>query len=193
MEVNTINQSPSSIRGSTLSTILELFGENQHAGGQAEEQQDHVRILVVVEGVNDIGFLRRISVILHASDSSLPNLAEWETGGALVFVPTGGPSEAWCHRLAPLDRPEFFLLDRELPPETEQRRAMVARINRRGGCHAALTKKRSLENYLHPTAIYAASGLTLQFSDFDSVAHLAAKHAFDAKSPDTAWGNLSAR
>ncbi len=46
--------------------------------------------LVVVEGPNDIEFLRRISTILHRDDRSLPDLAAMERELALVFVPSGG-------------------------------------------------------------------------------------------------------
>jgi len=48
------------------------------------------RVFVVVEGSNDIQFLNRISRILHADDPRLPDLAEMERRGELIFVPFGG-------------------------------------------------------------------------------------------------------
>jgi hypothetical protein len=91
-----------------------------------------VSVLLVVEGTNDIEFLRRISLILHTHDLSRPNLAAMEQRGELVFVPFGGGKvAAWTHRLDPLGKPEFHLLDHELPPETEHRRHAVETINRR--------------------------------------------------------------
>ena len=48
------------------------------------------RLLVIVEGPNDIEFLRRISAILHRDDPRLPDLADMERRLALVFVPSGG-------------------------------------------------------------------------------------------------------
>lgn len=47
-------------------------------------------MLVVVEGPNDIEFLRRISAILHRDDPRMPDLADMERQFALVFAPTGG-------------------------------------------------------------------------------------------------------
>ena len=161
--------------------------------GPLQVRQDLVRVIVVVEGINDIEFLQRISLVMHTSDPSLPNLPELEMCGELVFLPTGGAAEAWGRRLAPLHKREFHLLDHEIPPETAQRRDMVARINRRHGCQAALTEKRSLENYLHPRAINAAMGLKVDFGDFDPVAHLVAKHAYHAKPVDRPWELLSNR
>ena len=152
-----------------------------------------VRVIVVVEGINDIAFLRRISVILHRHDASLANLAEMETSGELLFVPTGGAAEAWGQRLAPLGMPEFHLLDREIPPETDLRRKMVVKINRRSGCRAVLTAKRSLENYLHPKAIYAASGIAIRFEGFDAVADHVARQVYHTKPVDTPWQSLPSR
>ena len=138
------------------------------------------RILLVVEGVNDIEFLRRISRLLHSHDASLPALAELEQRGELVFVPFGGGNvKAWTRRLAPLAMPEFHLYDRESPPETDQRRESAAAVNRRPRCWAALTRKRSLENYLHPRAIFATRGVDLTFEDFDPVAELAAQRVYE--------------
>jgi hypothetical protein len=112
---------------------------------------DVVRILLVVEGMNDIAFLRRISLVLHDADGSLPNLAEMEQRGELIFVPFGGGHvRAWSDRLAPLARPEFHLYDHELPPETDLRREAAATVNRRSRCKAVVTNKRCLENFLHP-------------------------------------------
>ena len=51
---------------------------------------DTVRLLFVVEGLNDIEFLRRISLILHGADDRLPNIAEMQQRGELIFVPFGG-------------------------------------------------------------------------------------------------------
>ena len=44
-------------------------------------------VLVVVEDVNDIQFLRSISAMLHDHDCDLPDLASMERAGRLAFVP----------------------------------------------------------------------------------------------------------
>ena len=132
------------------------------------------RILLVVEGPNDIQFLRRISTILHAEEPQLPNLDTIEQQGRLIFVPYGGDPLLWTHRLAGLNLPEFHLLDRETPPETDTRRRAAEIVNLRPRCRAAVTAKRNLECYLHPAAILEASGIEVEFSDHDSVAELIA-------------------
>ncbi len=111
----------------------------RHASGNGSRFR--AGILLVVEGVNDIELLRRISRLLHSDDASLPALAEMEQRGELVFVPFGGGNvKAWTRRLAPLAMPEFHLYDRESPPETDQRQEAADAVNRRPRCRAALTR-----------------------------------------------------
>ena len=133
-------------------------------------------VLVVVEGPNDIEFLRRISRILHFGDPTIPDLNILEEAGGLIFVPFGGGClHYWSHRTGPLAWPEFHLYDRELPPETKLRIQAAKAVNGRMGCRAAITSKRSLENYLSPLAIEDAEGIRIAFSEFDSVADVAAQ------------------
>ena len=155
---------------------------------------DVVRVLVVVEGINDIEFLRRISSMLHAHDPSLPHLADMEQRGELIFIPCGGGEiAAWTDRLAPLAKPEFYIFDRELPPETDCRLKAAEAANRRDRCRAVLTRKRSLENYLHPRAIHAASDITVDFGDWDSVAEVIARQRYLPDIDGKPWELLSRR
>ena len=149
---------------------------------------DSVRLLMVVEGLNDVEFLRRISVILHAHDHQLPNLAEMEHRGELIFIPFGGGHvRAWSRRLAPLAKPEFHLYDHELPPETDLRVEAAEVVNHRDRCQAVLTKKRCIENYLHPAAIHAAGDICVAFDDFDCVAQLTARQLYQQREGEVAW------
>lgn len=137
--------------------------------------------------------MRRISLILHADDSRFPNLADLERSGEVIFVPFGGGHvRAWAERLAPLARPEFHLYDHELPPETELRQQAAETVNQRSRCQAVLTRKRCLENYLHPDAILAAGGIRIQFEDFDCVAELTARELYRQRPGEIAW-QLQAR
>ena len=150
-------------------------------------------ILVVVEGGNDIEFLRRASVILKAEDEALPDLTHLERCGRIVFVPFGGDPRNWVFRFAELGRPEFHIFDREVSPATEIRRESARIVNLRPGCHAAITSKRSLENYLHCDAVLEARGIEVQFTDDDDVADLVAERCFLRQHPGGGWGELSAR
>ena len=151
------------------------------------------RVLVVVEGPNDIEFLRRISAILHRGDPSLPDLADMERRRALVFAPTGGVDLSSAFRFAGLDLPEFHLLDRDVPPATQTRHQVAAMVNSRPRCHAAVTSKRSLENYLHSDSIFEASGFSVAFSDDDDLPELIARRANERHEPGVPWDELSAR
>ena len=157
------------------------------------EDPQPVRILVVVEGAHDIEFLTRISTLLHSAHPTLPDLAAMERDRELIFLPLGGHPRAWLRRLAPLQIPEFYLLDGEASPEREQREELVAQINRRIRCRAVLTRKRSLENYLHPQAIQAVADIALEFGDHDCVASEVAQRVFDSRHADYSWKQLTRR
>lgn len=133
-------------------------------------------LLIVVEGIHDIHFLRSISAMLHRHDADLPDLAQLETEQLVIFMPVGGgcPLE-WTLRFAALGKREFHVYDRELEPYTLERRQAVAAINERPGCKARLTAKRSLENYIHADAIVEAGGVELAFGDDDDVPGLLAQ------------------
>ena len=153
-----------------------------------------VAVLVVVEGTNDIEFLRRISAILHRDDSEIPDLGQMERDGQLLFLPAGGSDHRlWRSRLAPLHIPEFHLLDRDVPPLTKEREAAVDAVNSRRGCVAAMTDKRGAENYIHPQAIFKARGVQLNYSDQDDVAEMVARCCYALCSGSRPWREIHSR
>ena len=159
-----------------------------------ESGQTLPSIFVVVEGHNDIEFLRRMSIMLHAAEPQLPDLATMEQRRELVFVPCGGGDcRSWAYRLAGLGRAEFHLYDRDIPPASDARRQVTDVVNWRPRCRAVLTRMRSLENYLHPTAIFEASGLRAEFSGDDHVAELVARLAHERHEGHILWESLPAR
>ena len=130
-------------------------------------------LLIITEGVLDIVFLTKLSQIIHTAHSQLPDLQQLVSQGESIFLPAGGGDlSAWITRLSPLGCKQFFLFDREQHPETAVRERIVAQINERVGCHAVLTRKRSLENYLHPAAIEATFGISIELADDTAVAEL---------------------
>lgn len=150
---------------------------------------DHdVKVFLGVEGKWDIEFLKRISRILHASDSSIPDLNVAESSSALVFIPLGGSSmELWSSRIAMLDRPEFYITDRDnAPPANPKYHTHIVAWNARANCKAFCTTKRELENYLHVDAIKTiASAFPNSIGDFDDVPLLLAEalHTEDTTAP----------
>lgn len=151
-------------------------------------------LLLVVEGRHDVEFLRRLSANLARDDPSLPDLGTWEREGRLVFVPVGGGDVlAWSERFSPLCLAEFHLFDREIPPETAVRIQAASRVNARLHCHAVVTTKRSLENYLHPAALVLAGGVHVEFDDEASVAACVARQQFTALGFKPGWDQFSRR
>ena len=148
-------------------------------------------VIVVVEGIHDVEFLQRLTAKLHQELSSIPDLGELERRQRLVFIPFGGGQVLrWAERFAPLGCPEFYLLDRESDPETALRHQAAEIINARPGCRALVTSKRSLENYLHLVAIYAAGGGLLDVQDQADIALSFARRSFLARPHDCEWEAL---
>jgi hypothetical protein len=146
-----------------------------------------------VEGVHDVEFLRRISRLVHTHDGTVPDLARWELEGLAVFIPIGGGNFlTWANRLAPLGRPTFFLLDRDRPPYTAEREQTAAALNQRRGCAAIVTMRRSVDNYLAPTAIHAVCSIDIAIdADSDVATELARKVLAATAGSD--WEELSRR
>jgi AAA15 family ATPase/GTPase len=150
---------------------------------------DHdVKVFLGVEGKWDIEFLKRISKILHATDPTVPDLNAVEASGALVFIPLGGSNmELWSVRLAGLNRPEFYVTDRDnAPPGNPKYHQHIVDWNARANCTAFCTTKRELENYLHPDAIkFIAPTFPSAIADFDDVPLILAQtlHTADASAP----------
>ncbi len=150
-------------------------------------------VLAIVEGPNDIEFLRRIGTILHRDDPSLPDLAAMERELALVFVPTGGVDLSSAFRFAGLGLSEFHLLDRDIPPATQARQQVAAMVNSRPRCCAVVTSKRSLENYLHSAAVFEASGFEVAVTDDANVPELVARRVNEGHESGVGWDDLPAR
>jgi len=161
---------------------------------QKNRRSNRVRILLVVDGQNDVFFLRRISGILNRDDDTLPDLSVMELQGRLIFLPQGGiPDFVWCKNLAPLEIPEFHIYDKERSPETETRQRLVAEINRRSNCIARLTGKRMLENYLHSEVIVLCGGPEIAIGLDDDVPERVAKEFWISSLKDIGWNELPQR
>ena len=153
---------------------------------------DHnVRLFVGVEGINDIDFLRSISRVLKNAGQDILDLGLLEDEGSLIFVPLGGSNlSVWTHRLAGLNRPEFHLFDRdEQPPARSCHQDAVDAILARNQV-AILTGKREMENYLHPTAIHATLGVTVNPTDFADVPDLVAEQIHIASGSPDLWNTM---
>lgn len=114
------------------------------------------RVAVAVEGPTDIDALVSFATVLRSS-GDLPDFDEtkifWIIGG-------GQTLKDWVERRY-LDRiqfPQIYLFDSDrtsaqLPPPSIEKERRIAEINRRPNCQAFLSRKRTIENYVHPDAI----------------------------------------
>ncbi len=155
---------------------------------------DHnVKVFFGVEGKNDINFLRVISKTLQDAHEGIPDLGLEEEAGRLVFIPLGGSNiDLWTSRLQELNRPEFFLMDRDNPPPQNPKYHEIAeKIEARPNCTAWTTKRKELENYIHPDVIrnsypkYSGTGV-----DFENVPELLAQAVHEASESTETWDEI---
>ena len=151
-------------------------------------------VLLLVEGLHDAEFLRRISRILHQHNPSLPSIGPLESTAAVIVLPLGGNGpQPWLEKLGPLGKAAFYLFDREMPPESELRRLAVKQLDNGQDQRAFLTTKRSLECYLHAEAIEEVFGFQVTVGDDDPMPEKVAQARLAAKGIDRDWGMLSYR
>ena len=154
---------------------------------------DHnIKAFFGVEGRNDIDFLCAISKILRDAGEDVPDLQEAENEGHLVFVPLGGSSmDLWISRLEGLNRPEFYLIDRDNPPPEKPKYQSVAESLRARGCTVWTTERKELENYIHADLIrceypkYTGTGI-----EFEDVPGLFAQAVHEASNSDQTWADI---
>lgn len=116
---------------------------------------DKVKVIICVEGPHDVTCLKHMSHCLHKSDPVIPDLSAIQQ--AAILPVGGGTLHQWVnhHYLKGLSIPEIHIYDRDdldPPKYLEACNAVNARGN---GDWATLTKKREMENYLHPDLIKA--------------------------------------
>jgi putative ATP-dependent endonuclease of OLD family len=155
---------------------------------------DHdVKLFIGLEGRTDIIFFKNISRTLHLSGEDVLDLHDLEEKGHVIFFPLGGSNlTLWTSKLANLNRPEFYLFDRdEQPPRVSRYQSTVDEINQRENCFAVLTNKKETENYIHPLAIRSArQEVEINFGDFDDVPALVAQIVhINSESPNR-WEDL---
>ena len=124
------------------------------------------RVLVCVEGPNDLRFLERINRTLRGEDDAVIDLFG---DPRVAFVVLGGSTlREWVNRhyLKNLGLPEVHIYDSDLPDGSGRCKYQDAadEVNGRDdGSVAFLTEKREMENYLHLDAINETLGFPLKF------------------------------
>lgn len=166
-----------------------------NALGVLPNPKDKVKVLVYLEGNNDVLALKRYNkLISEQSDNSITNICNTDH---VAFVITGGSSlKHYVNKkyLDGLGKPQVHIYDSDVDAYVDT----VTAINQEKDPlkHGFNTSKREIENYLHPDAIASAyqktgtSGVQLSnISDLDDVPRKIAKllNSFGAND----WNELS--
>ena len=161
--------------------------------GALPDPKNKVKVLVFVEGENDVNGLINYSKILHGDDNTVINL---ENNEAVTFIPTGGSQLKYYIEKKYLDgltQSQVHIYDSDKPEYV----SLVASLNSEGN-HRKMgytTIKSEMENYLHHEAIcdcYASLGITLSISsvsDNDDIPLIVAKAVHETSNGD--WDNIN--
>ena len=126
-----------------------------------------VRVLVCVEGKNDIRFIKHISHKLSELDPQLPDLS---CDPRFALIPMQGCNlrdVVNLHLFKCFQKPEFHIYDRDDNCTYEKQ---ADEVNGRGdGSKAFQTAKRTMENYIHPAAIERITGYRIDVTDDNDV------------------------
>ncbi len=161
--------------------------------GALPDPKNKVKVLVFVEGENDVNGLINFSKLLHEHDSANLSL---ENNESIAFIPTGGSqlkhyiekkyldglTQAQVH-IYDSDKPEYISSVQSLNDEGNPRKIGFN------------TQKTELENYLHHDSIiecYKNNGIDIEITeirDNDDVPGIVAKTIHEAQS-ETTWDEI---
>ena len=122
-----------------------------------------VKLIVCVEGPNDVAFITAISRIAHQADNSIIDL---NVSQDIVVIPLGGSVlKDWVNHnyLKKLGTPEYHIYDSD---NIHAHADDCDRVNRRGdGSSARITQKREMENYIHSQVVQELFGVQVNIDD----------------------------
>ncbi|MCX5855825.1 MAG: ATP-binding protein, partial [Deltaproteobacteria bacterium] len=151
------------VRSSKTEDPLALFTSLAERLGMLPD--NNVRVLVCVEGKNDVRFLSHVSHTIHLAYPSLPDLS---SDPRFVLIPMNGANLrdiVNLHLFKNFRKPEFHIYDRD---EGGTYAAQEAEVNARGdGSMALQTRKRYMESYIHPAAIARVKQVDVEVGDED--------------------------
>ncbi|MBU0477034.1 ATP-binding protein [bacterium] len=147
---------------------------------------NEVKILICVEGPNDVSFLCHISTMLHNHDPSLPDI---KNDPRIAIFPLGGSTlRQWVNRhyLKGLHKKEIHIYDNQ----PEYLGCCIEVNARNDGSWATVTGKKTIENYLHPDIINNVYNINVNFGDDDDVPHLVAQRFHESQNSSQTWDTL---
>ncbi len=156
---------------------------------------DHnIKAFFGVEGINDMAFLSAISKVLCDAGEDMPDLGKAEVQGQLVLFPMGGGGslDLWVSKFKGLNRPEFYLIDRDIPPPAKPKHQTKAeKLATRTNCTVWTTDRKELENYIHPDIIKRTYPQYTGVGDgFEDVPMLFAQVLHEINGSGSAWADV---
>lgn len=156
--------------------------------------ENDIKLFIGVEGIHDYNFLVNYSKMLRRHGEDFPDLELLENNNEIIFFPMGGGNLIyWASRLKGLNRPEFYITDRDYqPPAQPKYQTFIEEVNARGENYFAIcTNKKEMENYIHPLAIKATRPeIDITFTNFDDVPEKIAKIIHDSSESPIVWIEL---
>lgn len=153
-----------------------------------------VKLFVGVEGINDENFLINYSKMLIKHGEDIPDLEKLVNEDKLIFISLGGGNLIyWKTKLKGLNRPEFYITDRDNPPPKQPKyKKFIDDVNIRQNCCAICTNKKEMENYIHPKAMKAVSQEVdfQHIDDFDDVPEMVARKIHESSNSTYTWEQL---
>lgn len=136
--------------------ILEKIAENLGVLPSVDKDKiDKLKLIVCVEGPTDVEFFKRLSKII---DDDLK--IDFENDQRIVIIPLGGSTlKYWVdnHYLRKLGLPEIHIYDGD-KKENERKAKQIN--SRSDGSKGFVTRKREIENYVHPNIVKDIFSLT---------------------------------
>jgi len=139
----------------------EVFSDVAKALGVLPEASNKlgVKVAVAVEGPTDIDALISFAIVLKESG----HLTRFDDTKVFWTIGGGSTLRDWIERkyLDGLGIPQIYLFDSDctsanLSPSADKEKRLKE-VNARNGCTAFMTRKRTIENYVHPDAVSRAS------------------------------------
>lgn len=123
----------------------------------------NVKLVICVEGPNDVAFLKAISQIAHRA---YPDIIDLNMSPLTVVIPLGGGAlKEWVNHnyLQKLGTPEYHIYDGD---NTHAHANVCDKVNKRGdGSTARETEKREMENYIHSDVVRDLFGIEIEIND----------------------------
>lgn len=177
--------------GSDNSEIIDKIIETL---GALPDPKNKVKVLIFVEGENDVNGLIEYSKLLHADDNTIISL---ENNEQITFIPTGGSQLKYYIEKKYLDgllQSQVHIYDSDIPDYVKA----VATINEEGTDRKVgyNTVKLELENYLHHEAIiecYNDLNINIDLSEIDDAEDDPEKVAMavHAATSETEWDSIN--